>query len=132
MCWELAIGNPDLSLSARVFRDAFSSHLCLPSPELRDGGWVGRPVGSKGDVVDKFGDSVMCCNQIPGDSWRTRHDTIKQHIVTEAALSKVPTDCEVYGMFSDLLPAALHWSMHWSMKEGSFSGEELARARCLT
>ena len=108
MCWELAIGNPDLSLSARVFREAFSSsHLCLPSPELRDGGWAGRPVGSKGDVVEKFGDSVMCCNQIPGNSWRTRHDTIKQHIVTEAALSKVPTECEVYGMFSDLLPAAL-------------------------
>ena len=32
---------------------------------------------------------------------------IKQHIVTVAALSKVLTNCEVYGLFSDLLPAAL-------------------------
>ena len=32
---------------------------------------------------------------------------IKQQIVAEAALSKVPVDCEVYGLFSDLLPAVL-------------------------
>ena len=32
---------------------------------------------------------------------------MKQHIVTEATLSKVPVDCEVYGLFSDLLPATL-------------------------
>ena len=69
--WLLATPSPDLSLSVKVFREAFSSHLCLPSPELRDGGWVGKPVGTKGEVVDKFGDSVMCCNQVPGDSWRT-------------------------------------------------------------
>ena len=105
--WLLATPSPDLSLSARGFREAFSAHLSLPSPALRDGGWVGRPVGTGGNVVDKFGDAVMCSNQIPGDSWRTRHDTIKQQIVIEAALAKVPTDCEVYGMFSDLLPAAL-------------------------
>ena len=49
----------------------------------------------------------MCSNQIPGDSWRTRHDTVKQQIVIEAALAKIPTDCEVYSLFSDLLPAAL-------------------------
>ena len=105
--WLLATPSPDLSLSARVFREAFSAHLSLPSPELRDGGWVGKPVGTKGDLVDPYGDKVMCCTQIPGDSWRTRHDTVKQQIVTEAALAKIPTDCEVYGMFSDLLPAAL-------------------------
>ena len=105
--WLLATPSPDLSLSAKIFREAFSAHLSLPSPELRDGGWVGRPVGTRGVVVDKFGDNIMCSNQIPGDSWRTRHDTIKQRIVLEAALAKVPTDCEVYGLFSDLLPAVL-------------------------
>ena len=105
--WLLATPSPDLSLSAKIFREAFSAHLSLPSPELRDGGWVGRPVGTRGVVVDKFGDNIMCSNQIPGDSWRTRHDTIKQRVVLEAALAKVPTDCEVYGLFSDLLPAVL-------------------------
>ena len=100
VCRELASSNTQP-------REAFSAHLSLPSPELRDGGWVGRPVGTRGVVVDKFGDNIMCSNQIPGDSWRTRHDTIKQRIVLEAALAKVPTDCEVYGLFSDLLPAVL-------------------------
>ena len=44
--WLLATPSPDLSLSAKIFREAFSAHLSLPSPELRDGGWVGRPVGT--------------------------------------------------------------------------------------
>ena len=105
--WLLAIPSPNLSLSTRVFREAFSSHLCLASPEVKAGGWVGRPVGSKGEVVDKFGDSVQCCKEITGDSWRKRHDEVKQLIASEAALAGVPADCEVYGQFSDLLPAAL-------------------------
>ena len=105
--WLLAIPSPALSMSSRVFREALSSHLCLPSPELREGGWVGRPVGTRGEVVDKFGDAVLCCAEIPGDSWRTRHDSVKQQITAEAAFAGVPVDCEVYGQFSDLLPAAL-------------------------
>ena len=32
--WLLAIPSPDLSLSFRVFREAFSAHLSLPSSEL--------------------------------------------------------------------------------------------------
>ena len=79
--WLLATLNRDLSLSSKVFKEAFSSHLCLPSPELRDGGWVGRPVGTEGKVVD------MCCKTITGDSWSKRHDAIKQRIVTEAYLA---------------------------------------------
>ena len=35
------------------------------------------------------------------------HETIKQHMVSEAALAGVPLDCEVFGQFSDLLPANL-------------------------
>ena len=68
---------------------------------------MGRRVGSKGEVIDRFGDKVMCCQEICGDSWRRRHDTLKQHITTETALAAVPLDCEVFGKFSDLLPASL-------------------------
>ena len=71
--WLLAIPSPNLSIITRVFREASSSHLCLPSSELREGGWVGKHVGTKGEVVDRFGDAVQCCPEIPGDSWRTRH-----------------------------------------------------------
>ena len=77
------------------------------SPALRQGGWVGKPVGSKGEVIDPFGDKILCCHEIPGDSWRRRHDSVKMAIYQEACLSKVPVDCEVYGLFGDLLPAQL-------------------------
>ena len=105
--WTLAIPSRDNCLSSPVFKEALSAHLCLPSPALRQGGWVGKPVGTRGEVIDKFGDAVLCSHEIPGDSWRHRHDTVKMAIYQEACLSKVPVDCEVYGLFSDLLPAAL-------------------------
>ena len=49
----------------------------------------------------------MCSTEICGDSLRRRHDTVKEHIETEADLAGVPLDCEVFGKFSDLLPATL-------------------------
>ena len=67
-----------------------------------------------------FGDLVMNCPRIASDTWRKRHDTVKQQISAEAALAGISVDCEVYGLFSDLLPPAL-------VQEG---GElHLARAR---
>ena len=105
--WLLAIPSRDNCLSSPVFKEALSAHLCLPSPALRQGGWVGKPVGSRGEVIDPFGDKILCCHEIPGDSWRHRHDAVKMAIYQEACLSKVPVDCEVFGLFGDLLPAEL-------------------------
>ena len=48
------------------------------------------------------------CAELPGDSWRHRHDTVKQALVSEMLVSKVVHDCEVYGVFDDLIPAAAH------------------------
>ena len=84
-----------------------SSHLCLPSPAIVKGGWVGKRVGREGKVIDKFADSVMNCHDIYADTWRNRHDRIKEHVVSEAIHSGVYVDCEVYGQFSDLLPASV-------------------------
>ena len=94
-------------MSSPVFREALSAHLCLPSPAIRDGAWVGKPVGTQGEVIDKFGGKVMCSTEIVGDTFRRRHDTVKEQIKTEADLAGVPLDCEVFGKFSDLLPATL-------------------------
>ena len=41
------------------------------------------------------------------ETWRRRHDIVKIKIVTEATPVNLPVDCEVYGLFSDLLPAQL-------------------------
>ena len=105
--WLLSSGGRDLGLSAAVFREALSSHLCLSSPAIRDGGWEGKAVGTRGAVIDRFGDAVMGCSEICGDTWRRRHDGVKQAVVQESLLSGVQVDCEVFGLFSDLLPAVL-------------------------
>ena len=91
--WLLATPSRDLGLSTPVFKEALSAHLCLPSPAVRDGGWVGKAVGTQGDVIGVFGDEITCCKEIAGDSWRHRHDAVKQHIVEEAALAGVQCDC---------------------------------------
>ena len=71
------------------------------------GAWLGKSVDTKGAVIGKFGDEVICCSELVGDTWRRRHDGVKQQVVNEALLSSVHLDCEVYGQFSDLLPNAL-------------------------
>ena len=72
-----------------------------------NGGWVGKKVGRKNETINKYGDAVMNSQDIYADMWRRRHDRIKQHVMTEAMLSGVHVDCEVYGQFSDLRPAVL-------------------------
>ena len=105
--WLLAAPTKGSVMSSAVFQEALISHLYLPSPAVVEGGYVGRQVGTKGEVCDPFGDVVMNCGEIVGDSWTHQHDGIKQHIVAEAQLSDVKADCEVYDLFSDLIPAVL-------------------------
>ena len=38
--WLLATLSQDLGISSAAFKEALSAHLCLPSPAVRDGGWV--------------------------------------------------------------------------------------------
>ena len=57
-------------------------------------------------MVDVFGDNVMNCHDLLRDTWLERHDTGKLAVVNEFFLSKVPVECEVYGLFADLIPAA--------------------------
>ena len=105
--WLLATPGSQLSLSSSAFQEAMSAHLCLPSPAVVKGGLVGKRVGRNKEVIDKFGDAIMNCTDIYGDTWRTRHDKIKQHVMSEAMLSGIYVDCDVYGQFSYLLPASL-------------------------
>ena len=103
--WLLALPGSTNGLSAAVFAEVLSAHLCLPSPAVAGSSWVGKTIGRRGVEVDMFGDAVMNCGELPGDSWRHRHDTVKTSIATACYEAKVPTDCEVYGLFSDLIPA---------------------------
>ena len=102
----MALPGTLTGLSSPVFAEAMAAHLCLGSPAVNSSGRVGGTVGRRGAVIDQFGDAVLNCRDIPDDSWRHRHDTVKLALVAEMLASKVTHDCEVYGLFADLLPAA--------------------------
>ena len=105
--WVQALPGPKTGLSAAVFAEAMAARLCLHSPAVVASGKVGQPVARGGAIIDPFGDAINCCNALPGDTWRTRHDTCKVAIARECLASKLPHDVEVYGLFAHLLPAVL-------------------------
>ena len=49
-----------------------------------------------------FGDNLMA-DILPGDHLRTRHDTVKTTLHSLCLASKLPVECEVHGLFSDLI-----------------------------
>ena len=105
--WVQALPGPKTGLPSPVFAEAMAARLCLHSPAVVASGKVGQPVSRGGAVIDPFGDAINCCNALPGDTWRTRHDTCKVAIARECLASKLPHDVEVYGLFAHLLPAVL-------------------------
>ena len=60
--WLLASPGARNGLSAPVFAEAMVARLCLPSPALMSGRWIGKPVGHRQQPIDRFWDRVMCCN----------------------------------------------------------------------
>ena len=82
-----------------------ASHLCLPSPSVDLGGWVGKNTVRGGALIDHYGDTVMNCKHLPGDTWRQRHDTGRLAIVNECVNAGLVHDCEVIGLFADLIPS---------------------------
>ena len=47
------------------------------------------------------------CATLPGDSWRWRHDSLKECLMSICNESKVRADAEVFGLFRTLIPAEL-------------------------
>ena len=115
--WILATPSPATHLPSPIFREHMAAHLCLPSPACRS--LVGKPVGQEGQVVDKFGDTILCA-KLCFDTWRHKHDDVKLALVERAHHAHVDCDAEVFGLFRHLVPAV-------AMERG---GEmEFARAR---
>ena len=67
--WTQALPGPHKGLSAAVFTEAMAARLCLYSPAVMATGRVGQPVSRGGAIIDPFGDAIMCCRNLPGDSW---------------------------------------------------------------
>ena len=67
---------------------------------------VGKPIGYRGELVDVFGDNVMC-STLPFDTWRTRHRNIQRGIVARTNEARVEVEAEVFCLFRDIIPAAV-------------------------
>ena len=96
--WLLSYPGPHTGMPA-VFSEAVCGHLCLPSPACRDR--VGEKVGKA--EVDLYGDKVMATT-LQGDTWRIKHDTVKSELNKLCVWSSLPATCEVFGLFSHLIP----------------------------
>ena len=97
--WLLSLPGPHSGLASNIFSEAVCANLCLPSPSCR--GIVGERIGRT--TVDLYGDALMAA-PLPGDSWRIRHDTIKSEINRLLYWCNMPATCEVFGLFSHLIP----------------------------
>ena len=71
--WLLAL--PENGMSSPVFQEAISAHLGVPGPACKD--WVVGEMVNRNSVVDLYGDKVMAAKNIPGDTWRERHDKVE-------------------------------------------------------
>ena len=103
--WVQALPGPKTGLSASVFVEAVAARLCLHSPAVVASGLIGKTIGRNGVICDPFGDALVCCKDLVGDTWRQHHDSIKLAIGRECMASQLPHDIEVYGLFSHLMPA---------------------------
>ena len=72
--WILAMPGHE-GFSQAEFSETVARLLCLPSPCCQPR--VGSPLGQHGLHVDTFGDNLMSVTNIPGDSFRHRHDKVK-------------------------------------------------------
>ena len=102
--WKLSLPGITNGLSTPVFKEVMAQHLGLPSPACQP--ILGQPVGTAGAVIGPFADELMTAF-LPQDSWRHRHDALKITIVNMCNEARLPIDCEVYGIFRDLIPAAM-------------------------
>jgi len=101
--WVTALPSPTLGLvlGNDAFSEVFATYLALPSPACAP--LVGQRIGRYRDVLDTHGTKLSTLS-LPGDGWRMRHDTVKHLIDRDIQDHGVPCSCEVFGLFSALLP----------------------------
>ena len=105
--WKLATPGPVNGMTSRVFMEVMAMHLCLPSLACSEVvGEVVKDSHGNPHTVGVFGDELMAATLV-GDSWRWRHDTLKNLLVNICEEAKIPAEAEVFGLFRHLIPAQL-------------------------
>ena len=84
------------------FSETVARFLCLPSPCCQPK--LGESLEQHGLTLDAYGDNIMSVSNIPGDMFRQRHDTVKTVLNSFCMTSSIRAECEVYGLFKDLIP----------------------------
>ena len=99
--WILSLPGHN-GFSQAEFSETVARFMCLPSPCCQPK--LGESLDQRGLHLDRFGDNVMSVSNIPGDTFRTRHDTVKTVLNSFCMTSAIRAECEVYGLFRDLIP----------------------------
>ena len=99
--WILSLPGHN-GFSQAEFSETVARFMCLPSPCCQPK--LGESLDQRGLHLDGFGDNVMSVSNIPGDTFRTRHDTVKTVLNSFCMTSAIRAECEVYGLFRDLIP----------------------------
>ena len=99
--WILSLPGHN-GFSQAEFSETVARFLCMPSPCCQPK--VGESLDQHGLHLDAYGDNVMSVTNIPGDMFRIRHDTVKTVLNSLCLTSSIRAECEVYGMFKDLIP----------------------------
>ena len=98
--WTLTRPGHSNSLTSAELTECASSMLCVPSPACM------RKLGEKvgGRRVDMWGDNVLAEKAVDGDGRRKWHDAIKMRIQYLHRWAGVDLKCEVFNLFSGLIP----------------------------
>ena len=99
--WILSLPGHN-GFSQAEFSETVARFMCMPSPCCQPK--LGESLEQHGLHLDAFGDNVMSVSNIPGDMFRERHDKVKTVINSFCMTSTIRAECEVYGIFKDLIP----------------------------
>jgi hypothetical protein len=99
--WVSAWPDRDAFLSNAEFGEVSTFYFGLPSPACR--ALTGQRIGSLRTVLDSHGCRLTTA-RLPGDGWRTQHDTIKWLLTEDMRHMSVRSTTEVYGLFAPLIP----------------------------
>jgi len=100
-CWVSAWPSPTASLSNDEFLEASTNYFGLASPSCSD--VVGERIGATRNCVDPHGCRLTTAT-LPGDGWRTQHDSLKWQIHQDCKDNHGRINTEVYGLFAACIP----------------------------
>jgi hypothetical protein len=99
--WVAAWPTSDAWLDDAEFMEVTTRYFGLPSPACRP--LLGQQIAGSRTQLDAYG-FKLCSLPVPGDGWRSQHDTLKWRLFEDSREMGLRPTAEVYGLFAPLLP----------------------------